>query len=1382
MRSQRTSRVVRVQFGLLTGEQWRRFGVCAVTKPNTHGVGDLANTVYDERMGVLDVGKWCHTCGHDNVDCPGHHGYIELVHPVFNIKCLPIVQKIVKCVCVRCGALRVSPEHVELKGVRRLKRARRMKALLKLCEKAKVCVRCGAALPYLDAEGVRCYYDKKAKHQAVVKTPADVLELFDKARRDHPGIFELMGFNHGLSTDARYSVSTVVSADATDVVHLHSNDPKALIFSVLPVIPPCARTWVIRNGDKSDDDLTEKYNNIVKTNRKLADPNHVLTEVAREETIRKLEDHVNTLIDNHRDTNTTGRSHRGIIDRIQGKGNRVQENVMAKRVDQSARTVIASGGPGIRFGEIGVPAKMADILTVPVSVTPLTLQYAQRLAADGRIRSVFRWDPEQRKRTYRMIRTPRMMQVVGVRLGDKVERCLETGDVVLLNRQPTLRKESMIGHRVVVLPPHESVFRIPLAVTTPLGADFDGDECNIHVPQSARARAECATFMSAANRIVTGQRNAPICGIVQDGLVTSYLLTDTPESGQTPHVSRAAFYDALCVAGLDASYDEPALLARAYKYHPGSIVFDAGAGVHRLRGGAIPGAIAFSALLPSTFCYDRRTETNARRPVVSIREGIVLPGSGPLCKKVIGAKPNSIIHVLWLEYGPEVAQEFISNVQIVTDLLSPRLGFSMGLEDCYTRNRGEIARLLTEMDARYGAMDPARQENRRNAELNSAMSYAPKIVKKNVYHGDRNAVTVMRVSGAKASDVNATQMAAFIGQQNVAGKRPPRALAHGTRTLPCFAPGDPSPSAQGFIYGSYLSGQQPHEAFFAAQAGRSGIVDTACKTSETGYIQKKICQKVADLQVWTDGSVRDAHGRVVQFLYGGDGFDPQMLAPLRARAEAPVDFPFFVDPAAVAARLTPVGPGPAPAAPLDAPMVDELLTVVSVGRPGSRVGRQATRNVHKTLRRLLKGVAVPADAIPEFCRIVADTFQRARVPPGEMVGQDLATAMGEITTQLVLSFFHFAGLSLKDASLGVPRFVELLNIPKKPSNVSCVVYGARAAGRAEADALCRELAALVVGDVLADGADGIEMLRVGPDDPLRRSPADFHPYRGYTEPWWVAHARRLGLAGPAADRRPDKWAFRVRLDRARMHRRRTTPRLVADRITAAGAGRFACVAAPTALAELEVWLDFAEFGGYARNKLKKNDGGCVTAANFDFFVARDIAAHFIRTTRLRGVAGVSRAVASPDSADPRGGGWVVETVGGNHLSRVLGAPGVDSTRTISNNTREILHVLGIEAARSFLVDEITRVLSFDGSYINSHHVPLLVDAITCRGGLTPVRRDGIDRNEVGPIAKLAFEQTVNNMIESAVFSEHDNMNGFSARVMFGQFMQGGTGSVAAYQQ
>ncbi len=1346
-----------VQFSLLEGKQWEEYGVCEVSKPNTHGIGDLTNTVYDERMGVLEVNKECYTCGFDSSVCPGHLGYIKLATPIFNNKLVPVIQNILKCVCIECGTLRIPLDFAELKGLTNLNMIHRLKSLIKLCMKIKTCSKCKNILPTgIDKEGVKCIYKTASGIQIVSKTPSEVLTLFGKIT---PETLKILGFNHKLAPNSAFQTKIALTDNKTYVEHRHYNSLDAFIFTVLPVIPPFARTWVIRNGVKSDDDLTEKYNAIVKINQKFADKN--ITEFARGEAIRKLEEHITTLIDNHNETSAgMNRTHRGLADRIQGKGNRMQENVMAKRSDFSARTVLASGGPEIRFGEIGVPREMTKILTVKLRVTYRNYDTVCKMMDQGKINSLWRWNPIQNKMSYKGLATDSIKQKVGVRVNDTVERSLANGDWVLLNRQPTLRRESMVGCKVVII--EDSVFRIPLAITAPLGADFDGDEANIHVPQNIPATAECMTVMSAPEHIVTCQRNAPICGIVQDGLVTAFLLTR-----QHSKIPIEQFFDVLVHASVEIDTNE--FYARAYRFFPADIVFDDSTKIHSPKGGTISGKLLFSALLPPSFFYKKKN------PEVVVENGIILPESAPLCKKSIGAKENSMVHLLWLEYGPKMAQDFISHVQIVTDIISPSLGFSMGIEDCYITAPHKIRKLLTEMDAQYQILldrprADGRLEQKLNAELNSTMSLAPAIVNESLVGNSNNAATVMKMCGGKGQDVNATQIAAFVGQQNVGGKRADLTLTSQTRSLPVFVPGDSSPAARGFIYGNYLTGQQPHEAFFAAMSGRSGIIDTACKTSETGYIQKRIVQKVCDLQVCSDGTVRDARKRIIQMVYGGDGMDPRYLAT--PMSDPSVGFPFFIDPVYTADRVSFHLYPPPTRYSLTPPMIEAMVSSFVIGLPKFQTNahRQACANIVSVLTKLLKNVTLPLESIPSFCQIISDRFQRARSPEGDMVGQHLASSMGEITTQLVLSFFHFAGMSLKDASLGVPRFVELLNLTKKPTTASCTIFTIKP-GKGEAQKIARSIQEFVLQDIL-EIPPQLYYAGGGPLPDEMKSPVDFSEYPSYVLPWWGDLSIRLGIFKAKFN----KWVYKLKFDRKKLIMYELSLSKIINKIEIEGSGRFICLESPFSVGEIHILPNISD---PVVQKLSRNiiQGECVNEMNYEFFIVRDVVSHFLKTIKIQGIPGIVHAAATQHT----GLGestliWGVETLGSNLLG-LLGSSLVDSTRTISNNVREIWEILGVEAARKFLVEEITRVLSFDGSYINARHVPLLADTMCHRGNLTAVRRDGIAREEVGPIAKAAFETTIDNLFTSAIFSEQDDMEGFSARIMFGQTTKCGTGAI-----
>jgi len=978
----------------------------------------------------------------------------------------------------------------------------------------------------------------------------------------------------------------------------------------------------------------------------------------------------------------------------------------------------------------------------------------------GEINSLWRWNPIQNKMSYKGLATDSIKKKVGVRVNDTIERSLDNGDWVLLNRQPTLRRESMVGCKVVII--EDSVFRIPLAITSPLGADFDGDEANIHIPQNIPATAECMTVMSAAEHIVTCQRNAPICGIVQDGLVTSFLLT-------LPHarIPIAQVYDALVNASVEIDTDE--FYARAYRFFSDDIVFNDCTKVHAPKGDSLPGTLLFSALLPSSFSYKRK------RPDVVIQNGIILPHSAPLCKKSLGAKENSIVHLLWLEYSPKIAQNFISHVQIVTDILSPSLGFSMGLEDCYITAPHKIRKILTEMDAQYQILldrprADGRLEQKLNAELNSTMSLAPTIVNETLVRGPNNAATVMKMCGGKGQDVNATQIAAFVGQQNVGGKRADLTLTNQTRTLPVFVPGDSSPASRGFIYGNYLTGQQPHEAFFAAMSGRSGIIDTACKTSETGYIQKRIVQKVCDLQVCADGTVRDARKRIVQMVYGGDGMDPRYLAT--PMSDSSIGFPFFIDPIYAADKVSSHLYPPPRRYPLTPPMIEAMVSSFVIGLPGFQTNahRQACANIVSVLKKLLEKITLPIESIPSFCQIISDRFHRALSPEGDMVGQHLASSMGEITTQLVLSFFHFAGMSLKDASLGVPRFVELLNLTKNPTAASCTIFTIKP-GKNEAQKIARSIQELALQDIL-EVSPQLYYAGGGPLPDEMKSPVDFGDYPSYVLPWWGVLSRRLGFL----KFKFEKWVYKLKFNREKLIMYELSLSKIINKIEIEGSGRFICLESPFSVGEIHVIPNINDpvVQKISRSIIK---GKCVTEMNYEFFIVRDVVSHFLKTIKIQGISKIIRAAATQHTGIGNNISiWGVETLGSNLLG-LLGSPLVDSTRTISNNVREIWEVLGVEAARRFLVEEITRVLSFDGSYINARHVPLLADTMCHRGNLTAVRRDGIAREEVGPIAKAAFETTVDNIFTSAIFSEQDDMEGFSARIMFGQTTKCGTGAI-----
>jgi len=451
-----------IQFGIPSGDEIIRNSVCEISKPYTRNT-DPMNTPYDPRMGPLENKVPCPTCSQDNIKCPGHHGHIILSVPIFNPKCLDICVSILKCICIECGSSRILKEHAQLKQIERIHMSKRLKKLVGICDKKIIqCPVCHNMLPkiYKDREEIKYYY--KEKENSLKFTAENVFFIFQKITND---TFQLLGFNENISSKNVFMSDDII-IDEDRLFHIHAVRPESFIFTVLPVIPPLARPYAIRDSEKRDDDLTDKYNSIVKVNEKLRSCRTDDQKKKREQFIKELTLHIYTLIDNKREQtklSSGGRPHKSISDRLKGKEGRGNANVVAKRVDFSARSVIDSAGPELAADEIGMSSEIAKELSQPEIVIPSNIKRLSKLLKDGKVNSVTIGED----RTYQIRDMNR--QTFELKYGYIVHRQLQDGDYGLFGRQPTLRQESMQGVRIKI---HDDlVFKIPMCVTQPYNAD-----------------------------------------------------------------------------------------------------------------------------------------------------------------------------------------------------------------------------------------------------------------------------------------------------------------------------------------------------------------------------------------------------------------------------------------------------------------------------------------------------------------------------------------------------------------------------------------------------------------------------------------------------------------------------------------------------------------------------------------------------------------------------------------------------------------------------------------------------------------------------------------------------------------------------------------------
>jgi len=505
-------KVKKVQFGILGPDEIKDMSVCAIESDRTFENGrQVMGGLMDGRLGAIDRELLCKTCGMDPEECPGHFGHLELTKPMYHVSFINTTIKTLRCVCFGCSAILgdgpvdaadPTSESRKLAAATRKKNpAQRLRAVMECCRTKSTCWSCAQEQPKYKRDGL--------------EIQAEFKEATDEYERK-------------ITVSAEKAHSVLRNITDEDAVRIGFNPryarPDWMLLTVLPIPPPHVRPSIHMDSSegRSEDDLTIKLQDIVRANRNLREldkngaPNHIQLQTAR-----LLQYHLATFIENNMpgqmpSTSRTGRPLKSISQRLKGKEGRIRGNLMGKRVDFSARTVITPD-PNLAIDEVGVPRSMCRNLTYPEIVTPFNIEKLQKLVANGPselpgARYIIRNDGIRID-----LRLPNVQK--HLQPGYKVERHVQDGDIVMFNRQPSLHKMSIMGHRIKIMP--YSTFRMNLSCTTPYNADFDGDEMNMHVLQSMETRAECSEIMLVPRCVVSPQSNKPCMGIVQDTLLGS---------------------------------------------------------------------------------------------------------------------------------------------------------------------------------------------------------------------------------------------------------------------------------------------------------------------------------------------------------------------------------------------------------------------------------------------------------------------------------------------------------------------------------------------------------------------------------------------------------------------------------------------------------------------------------------------------------------------------------------------------------------------------------------------------------------------------------------------------------------------------------------------
>ncbi|XP_049850665.1 uncharacterized protein LOC126323716 [Schistocerca gregaria] len=863
-----------VQFSLLSPEEIEGMSVVEIKLPDYDDDQPKPQSLSDRRLGTITRDYKCETCLSDETECPGHFGHIELASPMYQYHCMSYILKVLRCVCYSCHKLLVDANDPKFVMASKIVDPHdRFLAMYSLARLRRVCMSdqnkkedeedgmerkkprilhngCGKKQPKFTRESFIIYQEFQEKDKSKEKKRLSAMEVYQILRGIRASEYELMGF------DSRYA------------------HPDWMVLTKFPVPPPHMRPSVKSTGSmRGIDDLTFKLSDIIKVNNVLrTQKENGLPMHLQQEYEDVLQYHLATYVNNEipgmsqSKQRASGRPLKAIQQRIKGKEGRVRGNLMGKRVDFSARSVITPD-PNLMIDELGVPLKIAMKMTIPEVVTPLNMRRMQELVdngADTYPGALFLISGHQTNQTLRW--DLRVKRNPVLKYGDVVERHLQNGDLVIFNRQPSLHKMSMMCHRIRVMP--YQTFRLNLSVTTPYNADFDGDEMNMHVPQSLESKAELLEIMAVPKQIITPKANRPVIGLVQDTLLGCSIFT-----------SRDVFLEKDMVMNLCMWLDDwngklpvPAVL-KPKQLWTGKQLFSFVLPNVNLR--------SVSSQHPKDFKGDITPGDT---------EVIVIQGqhlAGILDKKTLGTSEGGLVHVIWKDHGPEAAKAMLSTAQCVVNYWLLHRGYTISISDTIadetimqsinkiiTETKGKLGDLIMQLQKNNLERSPGLTlmqnfEKKVNKELNEATDKSGKQAQQSLSRG--NNINNMVKSGSKGSTINISQIIACVGQQNVEGSRIP--FGFNKRTLPHFTKNDLGAESRGFVANSYLRGLTPQEFYFHTMGGREGLIDTAVKTSETGYIQRRLVKAMEDVAVQYDGTVRNSIGDIIQFVYGEDGMD-----------------------------------------------------------------------------------------------------------------------------------------------------------------------------------------------------------------------------------------------------------------------------------------------------------------------------------------------------------------------------------------------------------------------------------------------------------------------------------------------------------------------------
>ena len=825
-----------IVFGVLGPNMIKKMATAKIVTPELYDKEGypVDGGLMDVRMGVIDPGFKCKTCGGKLKECMGHFGFIELARPIIHIKYVDVIYDFLRSTCKECSRILADEKRIEeqrnvLEATKKEGRTMQMKKVvdefITSLRNIKKCPYCNAKQETVKLEKPITFVEGDRK-----LSPVEIRTRFEKLT---DGDIELLGLN---SVCAK---------------------PEWMVLTMLPVPPVTVRPSItLESGERSEDDLTHKLGDIVRINQRLFENiNAGAPEVIVEDLWDLLQYHIITYFDNEIAQIPPAR-HRGgqplktLTDRIKSKEGRFRYNLAGKRVNYAARTVI-SPDPKIKLNEVGIPIAVAMDLTIPETVNEWNLERLKALIKNGsKVYPGANYILRPNGTKKQITDETKQQSIEELELGFVVERHVVDGDIAIFNRQPSLHRMSIMCHKVRVLPGNS--FRLNPSVCNPYNADFDGDEMNLHIPQTEEARAEAEMLMQVQSHLITPKNGQNVVGCIEDATSGNYLLTKELEMSKEDAIQ---------------------LLISIGVYEPAKF---------RKFKASVSGKDVFSVLLPSDFDFIGKSLDGKD---VIVKKGNLVEGI--IDKATIGESNGSLIRSLFALYSEDVGIAILGKIFRLGIASLLKKGFTTKISDTDLSDsiKQQVEEIISEAEKKakrsinqyenheltplHGMTEKETVEIKIMEALNEARNAVGKLIAKS---SDENNPTIMMAnSGAKGKTLNLAQMAACVGQQVVHGKRVER--GYKKRVLSMFEENNIEPESRGWIREGFKGGLKPYEFFMHSLTGRDALMDTALRTPKSGYLYRRLVNALQDLRVEYDGTIRDSNSNIVQFNYGEDGID-----------------------------------------------------------------------------------------------------------------------------------------------------------------------------------------------------------------------------------------------------------------------------------------------------------------------------------------------------------------------------------------------------------------------------------------------------------------------------------------------------------------------------